>query len=805
MTTSTRLIMLLNYLKIAFRNFWKQPLFSGLNVVGLGVGMGAVWLMMLYVTDELSYDRFHTKADRIFRVVQDVQWATGGFHFPLTSAPFAGALKNEYPEIVKTVRINTEGGGMLRYLDKRIDVNDIFFTDSTFFDIFSYQFLYGSPRTSLKEPGEMVLTKTLAEKLFGSAADAMNKTVFLSNNYPNTISGVIEDAPANSHFHFSALRSLSRDYTSRWQESSLYTYILIGEDVDYQRLERKTKGFFAKYLEGEMGKVNYKLELQPITSIHLHSHLDYEIGTNNSINTIYVFSFVAALILAIACINYVNLYTARSLKRLREVGVRKAIGSRRFQLTIQFLMESVMMALFAGLVGLLLVWMALPFFNELAGKSFSVTSQHGASTATMVGAFVLLIGCLSGLYPALVFSGIRPVQALKGTSGHQDRGSRFRHSLVIFQFAATVVLISCAAVVYRQMYFVAHKDLGFYKDQVVIFHIDKHEVRKQIAALKNKLSQSVLIENVASASNPMGNNTIGSTGVFVETNTGEMPASTQVLQTFSVDADYLETLGIRLLAGRNFRDSSPADFEAAVMVNESLVKKQGWANPIGKRLESIPNKDGKSSVFRVIGVMKDFHTYSLQHKIEPLVVTLAEIADRDNVYVRIKAGRAQEALTFIKGAFKKFDTDSAPDFHFLDENFAGQYKAEERQGRVILVFAMLTVIIACLGLFGLTAFAAESRTREIGIRKVMGASVQHVILLLSADFVKLILIAIVVGTPIAFYGMNEWLKNFEYREDLSWWIFAMSGVVSMVIGLLTVSSQALKSALMNPVNALKAE
>jgi putative ABC transport system permease protein len=797
--------MLLNYLKITFRNFWKQRLFSGLNVVGLGIGMAAVWLMVLYVTNELSYDRFHSKADRIFRVVQDAQWTTGGFRLPLTSAPFADALKNEYPEIEKTVRLNTEGGGVIRYNDNKIEAGDIFFTDSTIFDIFSYSFLYGSPKASLNAPQQIVLTKSLAEKLFGSAAEAMNKTVFFSNNYPNTVSGVIDDTPSNSHIKFSALRSLPRGYTSGWQEFSLYTYILLNEGVDQQSFEKKVQGFFPKYLEDKVGKVTYKMELQPVSSIHLYSQLSFDMGRNGSINTIYIFSLVAALILVIACINYVNLYTARSLKRLREVGVRKAIGSQRLQLIGQFLTESVIMAMLAGGVSILLVWIALPYFNHLADKSFTLTNGHWLLTSAVVATFIVLIGCLSGLYPALCFSGFRPVDALRGKPGHPTGGSGFRQSLVVFQFVATVVLVSCSVVVYKQMYYVANKNLGFYKDQIVIFHIDKLTVREQISALKSKLSQGSLIEFVASASNPMGNNTIGSTGVFVETNAGEMPASTQVLQTFSVDGDYLNTLGISLVAGRNFRDNSPTDFDGAVLVNESLVRQQGWVRPLGKKILSVPDENGKRREFRVVGVTNDFHTYSLQHKIEPLVLTLASIADRDNVYIRVKAESAQEALAFISSTFKEFDPDAAPDYHFLDENFAKQYQDEERQGQVILIFAMLAVVIACLGLFGLAAFTAESRTKEIGIRKVMGANAQQVVLLLSGDFMKLVLLAIVVGAPIAYYAMNEWLKNFAYRQELSWWIFALSGLLSIFIALLTVSSQALKSALMNPVNALKTE
>jgi len=798
--------MLFNYLKISIRNFRKQRLFSGLNILGLGIGIAAVWLMVLYVADELSYDRFHAKADRIFRITQEAEWATGSFKLAITSAPYAQALQHEYPEIEKTVRISVEGGGKILFGEKQVDAPDIFFADASVFDVFSFPFLYGNPATALREPQKIVLTKTLATRIFGDAAKAVGQTVFFSNNYPNVVTGVIEDVLTNSHLNFSALRSLPPDYTGGWQDGDVYTYLLLKKGTDAQKLEAKFPAFYTKYLQKEMGNADYHMNLQPLTSIHLHSDLGYEMGTNGNVKTVYIFSAIALLILIIACINYMNLYTARSLKRVREVGVRKAIGSQRFQLIGQFLTESFMMTILAGLVGFLLAKAALPSFNRLAEKTLSLDFQNNdLLTLSIAVAFLLLIGLLSGLYPALMLSGFRPVIALKGQLGSQAGGAGFRKSLVVFQFAATVVMIACSGIVYRQISYVNHKDLGFNKDQVLTFHIDKNEVRTQVSALKEKLGQNPIIESSAAASNPIGNNYMGSAALLVETNQGEMPSTPQMTQRFMADADYLRTMEIKLLQGRDFVKNSPADLSGSVLVNEELVKKQGWANPIGKRLRYPADKGGNVKELTVVGVTSDFHIYSLQHKIEPLVIQLAPPQEQDNVYVRINAAKTTEALAYIGQVYKTFDAEARPEFQFLDENFAKQYQAELRQGNVLLAFAILAILIACLGLFGLAAFAAEARTKEIGVRKVLGASVQDVVLMLSADFVKLVLIAIVIGTPIAVYAMNKWLQNFEYRETLSWWVFALAGIVAIVIALITVSSQALKSALTNPVKALRAE
>ncbi|WP_080240525.1 ABC transporter permease [Spirosoma rigui] len=795
--------MLRNNLIIALRNLWKNRMFTALNITGMGVGIAAVGLMGLYVWHELSYDRFHANADRIFRVVQYAQWPGGTLQLAPTSAPFADALKSDYPEIENTVRLNTEGGGVIAYKDKSIEAGDIMFTDKSVFDVFTFPLLYGNPATALAQPQCIVLTKSLAEKLFGDPAKAIGQTVTFSNNYPNTVTGVMADVPTNAHIQFSALRSFPANYTNGWQNFELYTYLLLHKGSDASALEAKLTDFFPKHLKKEMGDLTYRMELQPLPAIHLDSHLDYEAGANGNRQTVYIFLLVAALILTIAGINYVNLYTVRAMGRMREVGVRKAIGSRRTQLMGQFMTESMLMSVAAGGVGILLANAALPLFNELADKSLSLTAYGFWPTLGVGVAFALLLGAASGLYPALYLSGFRTVVALKGQTGGQANGVSFRKSLVVFQFVTAVGLIACSWVIYRQMSYVQHKDLGFNKEQVLTFHLDGDSPRRQVQSLKEELQRSPLIEAVSAASNPIGNNNIGTNGMFLE-QYGIMPTATQVVQKFSIDSDYLNTLQIKLKQGRTISETYPADALGAVLVNESLVRKMGWQSPIGKRIRYFLDHK-ETAEARVVGVVRDFHTYSLQHKIEPLVLQMAAPSEKDNLYVRIRSGKAEEALEYIRKVYRQYDPAATLSFRFLDENFSQQYKAEQKQGQLLLVFTMLAILIACLGLFGLAALAAETRTKEIGVRKVLGASVWSIITLLSSDFLKLVFIAILLATPLAWYAMSQWLQRFAYKTDIEWWVFALAGLLAIGIALLTVGLQSAKAALTNPVKSLRAE
>ncbi len=797
--------MIKNYFKIAYRNLQKNKVFSLINLFGLTIGLAAFWLIALYVMDELSFDRYHVNADRIYRVVHHAKWDTGSFDLTGTSAPFAAALKNDYPEIEQTVRFDNEGGGTINFNNKHLQTDAICFTDPSVFTVFSYHFLYGDAKTALVKPQSIVLTKTLAIKVFGDASLALNKTISFDNNYPNLVTGVIDDVPANSHFTFSALRSFPKNYTESWQSFHLYTYILLKKGADIKTLEAKLPQFFNKYLKATMNNINYRMELQPLTSIHLHSNLSYEMSANSSMTYIYTFTIVAILILLIAAINYMNLSTARSSVRIKEIGVRKVTGSSKTQLVWMFLSESVLLTFIATVAAVLLISFILPWFKQLTGKELNIWQFGVANTMLLLIVFSLCTGILSGIYPALFLSGFRVIPALKGQLGSQTGNLIFRKSLVTFQFVITIAMIAGSVVIYQQLQYVSKKDLGFNKDQVLTFHIQSKEVRNQIPALKQQLLQNPLIESVCSASNPIGNNDIGKTDYMIEAN-GKMETKPRIGDTFMVDEDFVPTLQIKLLQGRNFLQELPTDKTQSVIVNETLVKEAGLKNPIGKKIQFNADEKGNPIFHQIVGVIKDFHIFSLQHQIGPLILQLPPVpSEKDNLYVRINKSNVKEALQYLERIYRKFDYEHPVDYHFLDQNFAKQYQAEQKQGFILLTFTILTIIIACLGLFGLTTFAAQQRTKEIGIRKVLGASVAQITALLSKDFVKLVLLALLIASPIAYFAMQKWLEDFAYRINIHWWIFALSGLLAIVIALITVSFQAVKAALANPVKSLRSE
>lgn len=805
--------MIRNYINIAWRNVKKHRVFSTINIAGLTIGLTAFWIIALYITDELSYDRYNTNANRIFRVVHSATWAGGSFNLVPTGVPFAPTLKADYPEVQEATRFDPEGGGTITVGDKNIKADDIMFTDNAVFNIFSYHFLYGDAKTALATPQTIVLTKTLAEKLFGSAEAALNKQVYFDKNFPNTVTGVIDDVPANSHFTFSALRSFPANFTDGFQNFYVYTYIMLKEGADYKKLEAQLPNFYNKYLKKDMGDgVKYTMALQPLTSIHLHSSLDYEMGPNSDIKYIYIFSVVALLVLVIALINYVNLSTARSSIRIKEIGVRKVVGSGKKQLVLMFLCESVLLTMLAAVIAGAFTYLLLPYFNQVTGKHLNMWQFGFATTMVALVVFTLLTGLLSGIYPSLLLSGFNTIPALKGEIGKQGSSILLRKALVTFQFAVTVILIAGSVIIYQQMQYASKKDLGFNKNQVLSFHIANEKVRFQIPALKEQLLKSSLIQSVAGASNPIGTNSIGSNGFNFEQESnkpgvqGAISTASTMVQDFKIDEDYLNTLQIKLLQGRNFSNKITTDNGSAILVNETLVKQLGWKTAIGKKMQYKFGGMSAPKETTVVGVVKDFNIYSLQHKIEPLVLQMPPVPqEQDNLYVRLSGQNIPAALQYIKNTYKKFDADATIEYSFLDENFAKQYQAEQKQGSIIFTFTILAICISCLGLLGLVIFAAAQRTKEIGIRKVLGATVGNIVLLLSKDFVKLIAIAIVIAVPIAWYAMNAWLQNFAYRISISWGVFLLAGSMAIIIALITVSYQAIKSATASPVRAIKTE
>ena len=768
----------------------------------MAIGLSAFWIIALYIADELSYDRFHKNTDRIYRVVHSASWDKGSFKLVPTSPPYAPNLKKEYPEIEKAVRISPEGGGVITFKEKVIKAHDIFMADSNFFEVFTYEFLHGIAKTALNQPRSIVLSRTLAEKIFGSAEKALNQTVFFDGDFPNVVTGVIEDVPSNSHIHFSGIRSLDKDYNGGWQQFYVSTYLLLHRNADYKKLQGKFPGFFEKYIKKEMGDVNYKLQLQPLTSIHLHSNMDYEMGKNGNITNVYIFVAIAFLILIIAAINYMNLSTARSLVRVREVGVRKVIGSSKGQLVLMFLAESIIITFFASLLALIITQYTLPFFEEIAGKDLSLWAIGTTNTLALLTIFSLFIGVLSGIYPAVFLSGFSTVGALKRQIGSQFTTTLFRKSLVSFEFVISIIMIAATWIIYQQLIFANTKDLGFNKKQVFTFHVEQGEARKQINALKEKLLQSPLLESVAVAGNPIGLYNLGGGGVSFEKN-GMVDEPNQMTQRLAVDHDFVNTLELKIKEGRNFSKDRPGELYNSALVNETLVKAAGWKDPIGKRIRFYIDGEGNTAETKVIGVVKDFHVYSLQHKIEPLFIQMPLDFEQDNLYVRVSPKAVAAALKYTEEVYKQFDKVAPFEASFLDQNFSKQYESEQKQGKLILIFAVLSIVIACLGLFGLTTYTIQQRTKEIGIRKVLGASIGTIVALLSKDYLKLVAIAAAIAIPIAWFGMHKWLENFAYKIEIQWWTLLIAGALPLLIALITLSFQAIKAAVGNPVKSIR--
>lgn len=797
--------MVQSYFKIAWRNLQKHKAFSFINIFGLAVGIAAFWLITLYVTDEWSYDRYNTKADKVFRVVQHGQWSGGKFDIAVTPPPFGPTLKNDFPQVEEVARIDAEGGAKLAYGDKQISEGSILMADNAIFRLFTYQFLYGDAKTALARPQTIVLTQTLANTLFGNPETAFNKTILVDGE-PTTITAVIADVPVNSHFTFKALRAMPKfeGYGNSWGNSSIYTYVLLKNHDDNKTIEAAGESFFNKYLQKDMGAMKFMMELQPLTDIHLRSNLSYEIGANGNITYVYVFSITALLILFIAIINYVNLSTARSSVRIKEIGVRKVIGSDRGQLMVMFFAECILLTFIATIIAAVIIQMVLPYFNDLSGKSLLLLQFGLVKTLAIFLGFALFTGILSGIYPAMFLSGFKTIPAMKGQLGNQMSTILFRKSLVVFQFVITIVMIVGSCVIYQQLNYFQNKDLGFNKAQTLTFHISK-PVRSKIDAIKQQLMQNPNIESVGVAGNPIGNNNIGG-GDFNLGPDGKANAESRIVQSLIVDEDFIPTLQIHLAGGRNYAKQITSDAKESIIVNQTLVNELGWKDAVGRRVRTGVDEQGKVIEQTIIGVVKDFNTYSLQHKIAPMVLEMPrKDNDKDNIYVRISRGDVQASLDHITKVYANFDNENKAEFHFLDQNFAAQYQTEQKQGNILLIFTILAISIACLGLFGLVTFTAEQRIKEIGIRKVLGASVGSIVSLLSTDLMRLVLIAILIASPIAWFSMDKWLQDFAYKINIHWWVFVLAGAGAAIIALATMSVQAVKAALNNPVKSLKSE
>lgn len=803
--------MLRNYLKQTWRSLVKNKTYSLLNIIGLSAGLTCFAFIALWVKDEWSYDKFNTNYDRIYRLAGTVKTESSVMQSAVSSAPMGPALKNDYPEVENMVRVDLREE-IVRHKGEQILQGGIILTDPSFFDIFSYKLTHGDKATALKEPYSLILTESAAKKYFGNS-DPMGQTLTINmadtgvNGATYTVKGLIADPPKNAHFTFEILASFktlegpgSELLTiDGWGDASFYTYLLLKKGVDYRAFSERISQFYGKYIgeRFDIWKSHYFYHLQPLSDIHLRSKLENEITATGNITQVYIFLTIGIFILLLAGINYMNLATARSVNRAKETGIKKVVGALKKQLVAQYLFEAVLTALIALAASLVFCFLLQPLFTQITGKDLSPLSSP-ALIAFLTGVTVLL-GVISGIYPALVISAFKPASVLKGSFKTGTRGVILRKSLVVAQFTITLVLITGIIVIYSQMAFIKNKDLGYNKDALLFLRVHGNtNVITGYEAFKNDLSSSPWIGGITSSNSLLanglgtgGSETVDAAGKPLQVNTARL----------RVDADYFNVYKIKLVAGRDFTTSSLKDTIRQIIINESAVKKFGWPNAefaIGKSFRI----GGQSGEIRAVA--GDFHFNSLQETILPIAIY--PLADRfSRITVNINTGKASEAIAWIEKTWKKHFPATLLDYDFLDKVIGDQYRAEQRFSKIFSYFSILSLLIACLGLYGLIAFATSQKTKEIGIRKVLGASVNGIALMLSKDFLKLVVIAFLIAAPVAGFIMNNWLQDFAYRINISWWMFAAAGIAVLLIAIVTVSFKAIRAAIANPVKSLRTE
>jgi putative ABC transport system permease protein len=804
-----RMPLLGNSLKIAQRKIRRQKAYSFINVTGLAVGLAACLLILLWIKDESSYDKYHDKADLICRLTESE--TIGGVSANLAVTPFIAAptFASEIPEIEAYARLLV-ASPLAVVEDRRIELSDIYYTDPSFFDIFSHVFLAGDPRTALNTPQSVVLTEETARRLFGRT-DVIGAAVNFNNEADFKVTAVIRDVPARSHFRFNGLMPLAavadrpdiRPVMEEWFRISGWVYLLLRDRADRRAVEEKLAAVTLRHAGEQLRRSGSSLafRLQPLTDIHLRSRLEGEIGAVGDIRYVYAFSLIAAFILVLACVNFMNLATARSAGRGKEVGLRKVMGARRGHLIFLFLGESVFLSALASGIAVVLVSLALPAFNRLAGKSIGLASLlEGGSIAVLAG-LVLLTGILGGSYPALFMSAFRPAAVLKGTVGRGLKGGRFRSVLVVFQFSISIILMAGALIVISQTRFMKTRDLGFDEEQVLVMNFRGAAARRGAEALMNDLRANPNIAEATLGSGVPGR-VYSSLVVGME---GRSERDSFSAWTIWADDDFVKTYGISIAHGRDFSRTFPSDTGGAFLVNETAARRMGWgADAVGRKIGF-----DSDDLREIVGVMKDFHFESLKSPIAPLVVRLAPAADLAGrarfLSLKLKRGDIPATVDFVKSRWAE-RSERGFSFFFADENFDALYRSEERMGRIMTAFAVMAVFVACLGLFGLASFAAEQRTREIGVRKVLGASEPGLAVLLSKEFLKWVLLANLFALPAARLLIGRyWLANFAYRTAPGVLVFVSVAGLSLLIAVLTVSWQAIRAAAANPVDSLRYE
>ncbi|MFC1564391.1 ABC transporter permease [candidate division KSB1 bacterium] len=799
-------IMMKNYFKISIRNIRKQKFYYLINVSGLAVGMTSCILILLFIQDELSYDKFHENAGRIYRV--SFAEEIGGAQYHYAGVPYGpiDAFKMELPEIKSVVRISG-GSGLIKSGEKEYDVNGVFYADSTFFEIFSYKFIYGDAAAALKQPGTIVLTEEYSSRIFGDE-NPVGKTLQYDADGELLVTGVIENVPENSHLSYNFIISMSMlkkrksGSFNSWKGIIGWAYLLVEQGTETAALERKMQDIDEIYFKNKrQGTEQFtKYRLQKLTDIHLKSHLQYEISNNGNMNYVYIFSIIAVLILIIACMNYINLSTARSVDRGKEVGLRKVLGAGKRSIIYQFLGESLLISFFSFLIAILLVIMFIPGLNILTGKTLSSGSLNNTVFWLFIPGLIFLTGIIAGSYPAFYLSAFKPVTILKGGSGSADGRGSFRKYLVVLQFAISIVLIVSTIIVLDQLNFIKNVRPGFDKEQIIVLRLKAGTLLNNYNAFTNELKKNPGILEASYSTDIPGRGRDVITFLVRKNSGNEM----HNIFIFDVDHDYLTTYGINILQGRNFSREFPAD-EGTYLINETGSENIGWnRDALGKEIYYKGRMGG-----RITGIINDFNFRSLKESIESFVLRLSSNVggyDRSRyLSIRLNTENLSDTMKYLENKWNEYGTGREFDYFFMNDYFNSLYQSEEKLSKIITVFASVAVFIACLGLFGLACFTTEQRTKEIGIRKILGASISRLVLLLSREFTGCILAANIIALPTAYFIMTDWMQNFAYQTSLRLIVFLLSGLLVFFIAIITVSYQSVKAAAANPVDSLRYE
>jgi putative ABC transport system permease protein len=803
--------MLRHFFQIAWRNLMKRKLYSFINFAGLTIGMGCCVLITLYVQNELSYDRYHANSDRIYRVTQTFRALQPGENpgppapqdfWVWGCAPVGPALQADFPEIEKVVRFMSPNSILLQHGDRRIQQDNLLYMDSTAFDVFSWKMLFGDPHTALIAPNSIVLTRSVAEKFFGNA-NPVGQTLRADNQVNFLVTGVMQDVPSNSQFNFNGLISMATEREQRsdifgfWGYVDFYSYLLLKPNANIQSLREKAAAFVKRHNPDDKG---YVISFEKMTDGYLHSMAVRQPGPTGSLTNVYLFSCIAVFIMLIACINFMNLSTARSLERAKEVGVRKVLGVRPSRLVGQFLAESILLSIFAGIVALLLASVCIPLIGQLSGKDLVVVNVFSARIVLAMVAFSMLVGIVAGIYPAWFLSEFKAITVLKGKFNPSGKGISLRKALVVFQFTVSIVLIAGTIIVFRQLAFVNQRDLGFRKDQMLIVDFEGDgEVEQHIETIKTTISREPGVISVA-ASRAVPGEFLPNAGTSIETPDGKMGQQEPFI--YEIDFDFIPTFQIPLVAGRNYSRAFQTDSAESMVVNEAAARLYGYKNPadaVGKKFEQW----GRKGI--IIGVVKDFNFRSLHQKVEPLTLRYGYPYNLNRIAVAVKGDNIPATIAHLKSTWDKLAPQRPFLYHFLDQSFNEQYQADQQFGKLFTFFSCLSIFIACLGLFGLSTFMAQERVKEIGIRKVLGSSQTSIVVLLSRDFIKLVIVAILISVPVCLWVMNDWLQGFAYRIRIGPAVFLESGAVALAIALATMTWQSLRAAMANPVRSLRNE